>query len=301
MTSKARRMPSPADIALAAQMACLLEASAPKPGNVSRERDFGDTRLDDFLLSGAAVGPPLAAAAEIGVGEAALRAVLATRRWVDTNTNLGIVLLFAPLARAAARGAGPLRQRVRRVLAGLTRGDAEAAYEAIRRARPGGLGEVAEQDVRGRPTVTLREAMVLAAGRDAIAREYATDYEITFEIAGPALRDARNKGLAWPDTVLETFLCTLAAVPDTLIARKAGHAAAEVLSREAARALAAGGPGSRDRGRAVAELDRRLRHAGNRLNPGSTADLTAAALFVVLLDMARTTGLADRSWYREQE
>jgi triphosphoribosyl-dephospho-CoA synthase len=260
----------------------VLEAAAPKPGNVSRHHDFPDARFEDFLLSAVAVGPAMAAAAEAGVGETVLRAVRDTRGWVKTNTNLGIVLLLAPLARAAAREGGPLRARLAEELATLTVADAEAVYAAIRLAEPGGLGEVPDQDVRAAPTVTLREAMSLAAERDTIALEYVTDYDVTFRLAVPALRRARAGGLDWPGAVVESFLGVLAEIPDTLIARKRGMAAAHAVSERAREVLGAGGPGSAERARATGAFDAYLRMDGNRLNPGTTADLMAAALFVTL-------------------
>ncbi len=278
------------DIAVAAQMACLLEASAPKPGNVNRYHDFEDATFEEFLLSAAAVGPALGRAGSVGVGRTILRAVRDTRRFVRTNTNLGIVLLLAPLARAAARTGGPLRSRLGQVLAELDVADARAAYAAIRLAEPAGLGRVADQDVRDEPTVSLREAMALAAPRDTIAREYVTDYAVTFETGVPALCRARERGLGWAVAVTETYLSLLAAVPDSLIARKCGEGAAREVSREAARVLAAGEPASTERRDALARFDASLRREGNRLNPGTTADLTAAALFVHFLE--QSTGAA---------
>lgn len=278
------------DIAVAAQMACLLEASAPKPGNVNRYHDFEDATFEDFLLSAAAVGPALGRASSAGVGRTILRAVRDTRRHVRTNTNLGIILLLAPLARAAARTGGTLRSRVGQVLAELDVADARAAYTAIRLAEPAGLGRVAEQDIKDEPTVSLREAMALAAPRDTIAREYVTDYAVTFETGVPALQRARERGLGWAAAVTETYLSLLAAVPDTLIARKCGDDAAREVSREAARVLAAGEPGSTERRDALARFDASLRREGNKLNPGTTADLTAATLFVHLLE--QSTGAA---------
>jgi triphosphoribosyl-dephospho-CoA synthase len=270
------------EIALRAQVACLLEVATSKPGNVSRHHDFGDTTFEDFLLSAVAVGAALGASGVAGVGETVVRAVQDTRRWVGANTNLGILLLLAPLARAAASGDGPLRSRLSRVLASLTVADARAVYSAIRLAAPGGLGQVEAQDVREEPTVTLREAMALAAGRDTIAREYVTDYDVTFGLAVPALRRVRACGLGWAVAALESYLSVLAEVPDTLIARKRGHGAAGAVSERAREVLGAGEPGSPERARATDAFDSELRGDANRLNPGTTADLVAAALFVAL-------------------
>jgi triphosphoribosyl-dephospho-CoA synthase len=275
---------APAEIALCAQAAGLLEVAAVKPGNVTRYHDFDDTRFEDFLLSAVAMGAALGAAGSTGVGETVLRAVQDTRRFVAANTNLGIVLLMAPLARAAAGNAAPLRGRLSRVLATLTVSDARAVYSAIRLAEPGGLGEVEKQDVREEPTVTLREAMALAAERDTIAREYVTDYDVTFSLAVPALQRVRARGLGWPAATLESYLRVLAEVPDTLIARKRGPAAARAVSERAREVLGAGEMGSPERARAVAAFDSELRGDANRLNPGTTADLVAAALFVALCE-----------------
>lgn len=270
------------EIGVRAQLACLLEVAAPKPGNVRPGAPFGDATFEHFLASAAAIGPVMASADEKGVGATALAAVRACRRHVPVNTNLGIILLLAPLARAATRTNADLRASLREVLRGLTLDDAVDAYAAIREAIPGGLGSVPDQDVHAEPTVTLREAMALAAGRDSIAREYVTDFAITFEAAAPSLLAARGTLPGWPDAIAQAYLELLDQIPDTLIARKLGDAAANEVSRAAADVLAAGGiHTARGRG-AAAELDRRLRDPGNRRNPGTTADLIAAGLFVVL-------------------
>src|SRR5213078_2974296 len=183
------------DVAAAAQLACLLEASAPKPGNVSPFASFRDATYEDFLASAAAIGPALLMAGERSLGATIRAGVEATARWAPSNTNLGLVLLLAPLARAALRpGDKPMRAQVTATLAATTVADARDAYAAIRSAAPGGLGRASEQDVAGTPTATLREAMALARARDAIAREYATDFETTFEIGTPGLRRARLAG-----------------------------------------------------------------------------------------------------------
>ena len=277
-------MISPAEVAAAGQLACLLEVSAPKPGNVSPERHFHDTRYEDFLASAVAIGPALAQAHTLPLGLTIRRAVEDTLRWTRSNTNLGIVLLLAPLARAALQDAGPLRDRLSRVLGETTVADAVEVYAAIRQARPGGLGESESEDVSTQPTVTLREAMGLAAGRDAVAREYVTDFALTFETGVPALLEARQRGLAWTDAAVETYLALLASSPDTHIARKLGLAEAEMVSGKAAEVRGAGGTTTPAGRQKLLELDRELRDPRNRRNPGSTADLTCAALFVVILE-----------------
>jgi len=273
-----------ADVPIAAQLACLIEASAPKPGNVSPGRHFPDASYEDFLASAAAIGAPLAGAATRPVGATVRLAVEATARWTRSNTNLGIVLLLAPLARAALVDArDDLRGAVRRVLEASTVEDARDVYTAIRLATPGGLGRVEAQDVADEPTMTLVEVMRLAADRDSIAREYATAFELTFLTGAPALERARGDALSWDDAVVETFLSLLAAAPDTHIARRGGAAMAVEVSRQARAALAAGGVRSAAGRRAIDDMDRNLRDARHTANPGTAADLTAAAIFVVLL------------------
>ena len=272
------------EIAASAQLACLLEVSAPKPGNVSPGHAFHDTRYEHFLASAAAIAPAFLDAGTHPVGETILRAIQDTRHWTTANTNLGIVLLLAPLARAAHLSQPEsLRDRVRNVLATTTVADADAVYRAIRLARPGGLGDASAQDIASSPTVPLTSAMELAADRDDIAREYATAFMRTFTVGVPALEEARAAGLSWSDAVVECYLALLADSPDTLITRKLGPDAAGKVRSRAFEVRAMGGMRT-DAGRqAIAALDHELRKTGNSLNPGTTADITAAAVFVELV------------------
>jgi triphosphoribosyl-dephospho-CoA synthase len=285
-TAIPRRVLSAKDVAMAAQLACLLEASAPKPGNVAPGRHFADLRYEDFLVSALAIGDPVAGAGGRGVGSTIRFAIETTSRWARSNTNLGIVLLFAPLARAAVAGSqgASLRDALRDVLDATTVDDARDTYAAIRLASPGGLGRADTQDVSGEPTMRLLDVMRLAADRDGIAREYATAFDATFEIGVPALTRARLAGLPWDDAVVETFVTLLAAQPDTHVRRRGGPALAVEISRRARAVLDLGGvrtPGGR---KALDGLDRDLRDPRNIGNPGTTADLTASAIFVVLLE-----------------
>jgi len=287
------------DVAIAAQLACLLEASVPKPGNVSPGRPFADLRYEDFLAGAAAIGAPLAAAGSQPLGLMIRAAIDATARWTRSNTNLGIVLLLAPLAQAAVRlkpdttyadvASGfslTLRDAVRHVLDTTTIEDARDVYVAIRLAAPGGLGHVDDQDVAGEPTMTLIDVMRLAAGRDGVAREYATAYELTFMTGAPALARARRDGLSWEDAIIETFLTLLATTPDTHIARRSGAEMAVDVSRQARAILVSGGVRSQAGKEAIERMDQGLRDPRHLGNPGTTADLTTAAIFVALLDGA---------------
>jgi triphosphoribosyl-dephospho-CoA synthase len=253
----------------------VLEVSAEKPGNITPTHDFADTSYEDMLRSAVAVGPELGRAGDRGVGETILAVVEASRRGAPANTNLGIALLLAPLARAAL-GGGPLRAQLAATLRSLDIADARAAYAAIRLSGAGGLHERVEHDVRSEPEIGLREAMASAAERDSIASEYVTDFALTFDTGVPALEAALGKGLGVRDAIVELHLRLLAAAPDTLIARKAGADAAARVSEEARAVL--------DGRRTLASFDASLRARGNTLNPGATADLVTATLFVALVE-----------------
>ena len=272
-------------IALAAQVACLLEVSAPKPGNVTRFADFSDTRYIDFLTSAAVIGMVLRRAARAPTGSLILEVVQETARVVGKNTNLGIALLLAPLARAALLGGRrPLRARLHAVLASLTPMDGQKVYEAIRLAAPGGLGEAVDFDVRTtHGKVPLLAAMELAMERDSIAREYVTDFDITFTIGAPVLAKFVRETGDPEASIIQTYLTLLSHIPDSLIARKCGDREAKRVSQQAGAILAEGGASTQEGRRRLTSWDRTLRKQGNRLNPGTTADLTAAALFVVML------------------
>lgn len=273
-------------VALAAQLACLLEVSADKPGNVSPFADFADTRYTDFLASSVILGQVLRKAATRATGTLVLDAVRETKRLVGRNTNLGIALLFAPLAKAALRrGRRPLRSRLRSLLTALTPSDGQRVYEAIRLAEPGGLGQADQLDVRAtHGRVPLLEAMRAAADRDSIAREYVTDFEITFTVGAPTLERSLQELGDSEASIIQTCLTILSRVPDSLIARKCGAREAVRISREAGKILSIGGVSTEQGWRRLRRWDVGLRKDGNRLNPGTTADLTASALFVVMLE-----------------
>jgi len=258
--------------------ACWLEATAPKLGNVHPAAPFDDLTYNDFLRAARAAVPVLAQAESLGVGRTLLEAVRATRAACSTNVNLGIVLLLAPLAAVPAEV--PLRDGVGRVLEALTVEDAVLAYEAIRLAQPGGLGQAPDQDVAQPPTKTLLEAMRLAAGRDAVAAEYASGFAQVFDCLRPRMARARGDFPEhWSDWIVRWQIELLAERPDTLIARKCGAAAAAEASARARALLDASPPGRALEPDAAAALDDWLRADGHRRNPGSTADLLAAGLF----------------------
>jgi triphosphoribosyl-dephospho-CoA synthase len=242
-------------------------------------------RAEDFLASAEAAAPALCGP-DITVGARIVHAIEATRRVVSCNTNLGIVLLSAPLAHAAVTpsSVAKLRLRLQSVLAALTVGDAEQAYRAIRLANPGGLGRAERHDVAAEPQVSLLDAMREAAGRDRIASQYAEDYRDVFDVGMVAARCALALEAEPERAVAEIYLTFLARFPDSHVARKWGEPVARAVCLEAAqwrdRLWDARGTAQ---ARAVLEdADARLKAQG--INPGTSADLSVATWFALTLE-----------------
>jgi len=267
--------------------ACTLDVETRKPGNVSRAAPGHGMDADLFVASAAAAAAPLfSLGRRVGARiEGAVRASVAA---AGCNTNLGIVLLCAPLAAACERvpadgGAAALHATLRGVLDALDVEDARAAYRAITLAHPAGLGTVPEHDVASRARIGLREAMVLAADRDRIAWQYAHGYADVFELGLPAFRTALAAAGAAADAparaMQRVHLEFLAAIPDSHIVRKHGRAEAHCVMAEAVpwRARARHGE-ALDEDPAFAAWDASLKARG--LNPGTSADLAVATAFV---------------------
>jgi len=256
--------------------ACLLEATAQKAGNVHPAASFKHICYDDFVRSAAAVAPVLACSGAAGVGQTILSAVRSTGTVCSHNTNLGIILLLAPLAAVPADV--PLREGIGPVLASLSVRDSSLVYEAIRLASPRGLGESEQENISEEPTRPLVEIMSLAAERDLIARQFATDFEFVLGFGLPLL----NPDLFstdWESHVIGLQLAIIAETLETDILRKCGRAEAEEASRRARCILNAGWPDSSSAQLRFSEFDGWLRETGSRRNPGTAADLVTACLF----------------------
>ena len=263
-------MLAPARIADLYRDACLAELDALKVGNVHAYAAGHRMEVADFARS-AEVSAVGLAQAGAGVGARVLAGVAATREAVGQNTNLGILLLCAPLARAAETG-----RPVAAVLGGLDPADARDVFAAIRLASPGGLGAADRYDVTGpSEPPPLAAAMAEAAHRDRIARAYVTGFEDIRLIGLPAMAAAEASGLDAPWCASAVHLAYLAAVPDSHILRKHGAAVAEAIRGQAA--------SLRERldmaARPVADLlafDGALK--ARHINPGTSADFTVATL-----------------------
>ncbi len=262
-----------------AQWSCVAEVCALKAGNVHPEAAFDDTIWLDFVVSSSVTRPILDEAAERGVGNTVLDAVKVTRDVVGTNTNLGLMLLLAPLCAAPAKA--QISDGVQQVLATLTPQDANAVYEAIRLAHPGGLESVTQGDVFQGPVTDLLEAMELAADRDAVARQYTSGFNDVLCVLAPCLAGLYQQGAALDAAIVRTHLEQMAREPDSLIRRKCGDEEAKEAQNRAKTVLNAGWPDEEEGCRRFGELDTWLRARGNARNPGTSADLVAAGLFTV--------------------
>lgn len=263
--------------------ASILEASAAKPGNVHPAAEFPDLTHTELVAAGLAIAPAMERAAEMPLGQTVLAAVRAARSVTRSNANLGIVLAIAPLAAVPDATAAPATgapataapAAVAAVLARLTPADAADVWQAIRLSQPGGLGESPQHDLAGPAPADLLAAMRLAAPHDAIARLWTDGYQSLHAGLVADLLAAIDHGLPLHDAIVDAFLAQLAREPDSLIARKHGLPVALEVSRHAAAARAAP--------QTIPAFDRFLR-SPRRLNPGTTADLTAAALYILIRD-----------------
>lgn len=306
-------------VAKCATLAMLLEVSGfPKPGNVHRVRDMEDTRFEHFLAGAVAVGPSMgrlaergrrAEVGEISVGEIqvgffVLEAVEATSRWHrGGNTNLGEILLFAPLSAAAGMcfassgevSAPLLREKTSRVIEGTTVEDTIKVYEAIRLVKPGGLGKVERLDIndpffREKITserISLKKVFAISAEWDSISAEWVNGMKTVFDLGYPSFKMFLEEEGDVNTATVNTFLRILSEKPDTLVIRKAGAEAARYVSMKAREALEAGGASTPEGRKLCWMLDEELHSVKGRLNPGTTADLTAASIFVCLLEGVR--------------
>lgn len=278
MKAKPIAPPSHDELQQHALAALVLEVSATKAGNVHPQAAFDDCDWLDFVASAIVTAPLLAQAQQRGVGQTVLDSVVATQNVTMTNTNLGMLLLLAPLA------AAPSLDDLPAVLEALTLDDARRVYRAIALAKPGGLGKAARGDVNQiddeADILPLHEAMALAADRDSIARQYVNDFEDVLALADQVTELSRQMPL--DDAIARAHLWQMARQADTLIARKAGPAVATQAQTRARKLLDSCGATPDMPRTQLQSFDRWLRADGRRRNPGSTADLVAAALFVAL-------------------
>jgi triphosphoribosyl-dephospho-CoA synthase len=265
-----------------ATLSILWEVTAPKPGNVTRSADFEDATYVDFITGAAVVGPILGQTRSNGVGAAVLSSVRATQQAVGTNTNLGTLLLLAPLA--AVNPEESLAEGIGTVLNRLNEHDTHLVYQAIGDAHPGGLGQVDQADVHDITPFegSLVDAMWLASERDLIARQYTNGFHEILRCAAPWIEQELDGGRGLAQAIVRTQLRLLAEYPDSLISRKCGLEVARFASNQAVEVLACPADSVEEYQQRLANFDFWLRSDGHRRNPGTTSDLIAAGLFVLL-------------------
>ncbi len=267
------------------QQACEIELQAYKPGNVSTYNAGHDMTVDDFRMSyrvsSEAVTDP-----EYSLGEKIYHAVKATRDAVGCNTNLGIVLLCAPLFQALEKkqAGQSLRQALKKTLDQTSRADADWVFQAIQLASPGGLGESNHEDVSRKATMSLTEAMKIASHRDRVAYQFATCYKDIFEFTFFVYNNNFEKFGEKNWAALAVFSAMLALYPDSHIERKYGNQYSDWVATEMGKihnALAT----TRNPKSLISMLDRLDKAFKVKgINPGTTADITVATVLVVFLE-----------------
>lgn len=285
----------PSEIAKIAQIASALEVSGyPKPGNVHRTRDYDDMVFEDFVISGIVIGDTIReACSDVDVenpklGKYILEAVAETDKWIKNNTNLGIVMMTTPIAVAAAisNDFDEIRPNVVKLMANTSVDDACDLYDAINIADAGGMGDQDEYDVTSdnakqelrENNQTMYDVLKISAPWDMLAREMTSDMPVVFEIGYPVYHELKDEK-SMNDACLLTFLTILSQVPDTLISRKYGSDEALKISMMTRDLLNL--KDESDFTQKVKEFDDYLYE--NHYNPGTTADLTAASIFVSYL------------------
>ena len=297
------------------ELAILFEVSADKPGNVNLVVGFEGTRYEHFLASAVAAGSCFEWAVEqgvavssgkisvsnVGLGRIIKDCVTDINSWQrGGNTLLGTVILLSPIAVSA--GMTPtkeeyifevpkLRENLKRVVESTTPEDAVNVYEAIKIANPSGLGKAPELDINDpnsvnrivKENVSLFQVFKIASEYDRVCSEWVNNYPITFNVAYPYLMEQIKDDKDLNVAIIHTFLKVLAEYPDTFIARKVGIEKAREASFMAEEVLKRGGLETSEGKSRLSELDKELRKSSNLLNPGTTADIIAAALALCAL------------------
>jgi triphosphoribosyl-dephospho-CoA synthase len=275
------------EVAQAYKDACLAELSALKPGNVHIFADGHGMMVKDFILS-AEASAPVMAELDIGVGQRIKSAVQATWQAVNCNTNLGIILLAAPLIQASLLAckegkSSSLKSALATVLQTLTVDDAVLTYEAIQLASPAGLGKADQHDVNVQPSVTLLAGMQAAQERDLIAMQYSNGFADIFDIGLAQYQSAMScwSNESW--AVSAVHLAFMAGFPDSHIVRKYGASKGAEIQQRAAEYLYGLLEQENPKlyQRALLEFDAALK--AEKINPGTSADLTVATVLASYL------------------
>jgi len=281
---------TPSYIARCAVLSMILEVSGtPKPGNIDRDHDYVGTKFEDFLASAVGVYPVMEKACnEGGIGSLILEASGESVLWQGGgNTHFGAYILLFPLIKAAMRGpVDLLRDNAIEIVKETTIEDAVDFYRAfsmvdVRMKDKEGLasgekeldvGSESSLEELSRRGITMYDIMQISAKNDLVAREWIEGFRRTF-IAAEKIAGRRKAG-TMNDAIVLSYLELLAEEPDTFIAKKYDLEKAVYVQGLAVDAL--------ERRMTLRELSHRL--YVEKINPGSTADIVIAGLFVALLN-----------------
>jgi len=276
--------------------ACLAELEALKPGNVHVFADGHGMVVQDFIHSAEVSAPALCDDQLFGsrtLGQRILHALQATHAKVGCNTNLGMILLAAPVVQACLQyPEQPLKASLQQVLQHTTVDDAAQVYAGIRLVSPAGMGQRDEHDVTQAPQITLLAAMQLASAHDMVARQYVDGYASIFSVAMPLYNDCEQRWQrpAWALTAV--YLHWLSTLADSHIARKYGEAKAAEIQQAASVHFQAFITQENPK-HYLPELlkwDQSLKQA--RINPGTSADLTVITAMLTSLSKSLPAAFA---------
>ena len=300
------------------QLSMLLEVSGyPKPGNVHRTRDFIDTHFEHFLVGGVVIRDVFQSLcnhtlnirkknedySQIQLGKYILQAVQETNKWqYGGNVNLGEILLLIPLCAAVCilversnKTINDVRIELDKVIKNSTYKDTINLYKAIEIANPGGMGEINEFDINNISSlekiksqkINLYQIFDISKHRDSIAMEWVSKFKITFELGVPFFLNTFQESRDINTAIVNTFLKIASEIPDTLIIRQSGKKYAKKYSQTATKILAQGGILNPSNKIKLFEWEKRLMNSNLKINPGTTADLTASTIFISLLSGIR--------------
>ncbi len=265
-----------------AAIASILEATARKPGNVSPRKSFEDLSYSELRNTAIAIAPVLDKGATTPLGKTIRDAVTQSQSTTRSNANLGIIIAIVPLVVGSTSPNVPLSPNdADTAIDECDAQDARDIYAALNQASTQSLGRRNKYDIQNAPPQSIREAMRYAATtepQDSIAALWGFGYQSLWDNAVSDLQNYETRAATWEQSIVNTALAQLARTPDSLITRRHGRQESLRVSSEAAALLAIP---EQDRFTAIEAFDWRLRHPC-RINPGTTADLVAAALYVHL-------------------
>ncbi|AVB76258.1 triphosphoribosyl-dephospho-CoA synthase [Methanococcus maripaludis] len=279
------------DIMKASQIACCFEVGSFKPGNVHKNRDYDDIKYHHFISSGIAFGDIIyeACLEKNNIGNFIKKGVIESKKWSPTNANLGIIMLHMPIAIAASNldkfSESQLKKETEKIIKNTTVQDAIEVYGAIEIAlafvnTPENGPDLKSKDAKDElieKNLTLYDVFKISSTWDSISNEWTENFKISYK-GYNLIKEYYEKYNNINIAVTKTFINLLSNYPDTLIARKKGIDVAKMVSEKAKEVL------NNFNEESVLEFDKFLSKEGNKLNPGTTADLIASSLLIFLLD-----------------